>query len=541
MTYKNNLRQIILPLVLALVFAGGFLARGLFPYKTKSSIIFHKRQGSKIENLLNLIDENYVDSVEVEDLIEMSIPQILSHLDPHSTYIPAQDYEEVNAPLEGNFEGIGIQFNIQDDTVVVIQTISGGPSEKIGIMPGDRIVTINDTVFAGKNIDSDDIVSRLKGPRGTKVRVGVKRRGFNNLLKFDIPRDKIPLYSVDVAYMIDKTTGFIKISRFARTTPDEFISSVKKLKRSGCTKFILDLRSNGGGYLDAATRIADEFLDGGKLIVYTEGKARRKQEIMSKPGGLCVNDELIILIDPWSASASEILAGAIQDNDRGRIIGQRSFGKGLVQEPIQFADGSSIRLTVARYYTPTGRCIQKPYTDEEDYENDIVERYKNGEFTHLDTSKFSDSLKYVTPGGKVVYGGGGIMPDIFVPSDTAFRSEYFGKLAEQGLIYRFAFIYSDENRDALEKLKTWQQFDSLLTRQKILDRFVKFSQSQGVSPKPGELQRSGKVIDTQIRAYIARNFIDNDGFYPIISRIDETLTKAVETIEQSHSLQNTIQ
>ncbi len=550
----KNLKNILLPLIFSIILIAGILIgnwysnnfygqnlslKQIFGFEKPSG--FHGKtagtsllpSNNKLNSILNYISSEYVDSISVETLTESSIPTILEELDPHSVYIPSRDLSKYNEPLVGNFSGIGVQFNMVDDTVAIVNTIPNGPSQIVGIYAGDRIVKVNDRNVAGVKLPSDSIVGMLRGPKGTAVKVVVMRRSEKNLLVFEIVRDDIPLYSVDVAYMISEKTGFIKISAFAQTTYDEFVEAVDKLHAKGMNKLILDLRGNGGGIMDAATRIADQFLDDNKLIVYTQGKARARYEVFSTAGGICNEDELCILIDEFSASASEILAGAIQDNDRGTIIGRRSFGKGLVQEQIQFKDGSALRLTIARYYTPTGRSIQKPYNgDKHDYYSDLNIRFAHGEFENADSIKFSDSLKFVTPGGKVVYGGGGIMPDIFVPMDTAGNSDYFNKVRNLGLIYRFAFDYSDKNREKLVMYKTATELSSYLDKTSYFKEFLKYAGDKGVIKSAADLKVSEELIRVQIKAYIARNIIDNEGFYPIIQEIDNTLLKAIEIIDK---------
>ena len=418
-----------------------------------------------------------------------------------------------------------------NDTILVINTISGGPSEKIGLRAGDKIILINDSLFAGININNQDVIKNLKGPRGTKVKVSIARAGFTELLEFEITRDEIPLYSLDVAYMITDKIGYIKISAFARTTYDEFTEAVKTLKEAGMEKIILDLRANGGGYLDAAINIADEFLKNKEMIVYTKGKSRPRSENLATNKGSLENEEVVILIDTWSASASEIVAGAIQDNDRGLIIGRRSFGKGLVQEPTMFRDGSALRLTIARYYTPSGRCIQKSYSDgNEDYNHEWLARIENGEMENADSTVFKDSLKYYTKAGKVVYGGGGIMPDIFVPVDTVGYTSYFREISQKALIYNFALDYTDKHRTQLESFTDFKLIVKHLKQKNAFSQFLQYANSKGVANNAEEITISKKLINAQINAYIARNIIDNEGYYPIIKDIDKTLLKAIEVI-----------
>ena len=522
-----------LPLLFAIVMIVGMLIGVRLVDKTGERSIFVNPRPDKLSGVLDFIEMEYVDTVFREQLIEKTIPSLLRNLDPHSMYIPAEELKRVTEPLEGNFEGIGIQFNMLNDTVVVIQTISGGPSERIGIMPGDRIVTINDSVVAGVGFPDDEVVSRLRGLRGTKVTVGVKRQLIPGMMEFEITRDRIPLYSVDVAYMMDDEIGYIKISQFSRTTFREYMEAAGKLNSMGMRKLILDLRGNGGGYMDAATNIADQFLDEGKLIVYTEGKSIPRSDVIATANGINLDTEVLVMIDEWSASASEILAGAIQDNDRGIVVGRRSFGKGLVQNQTMFSDGSALRLTVARYYTPTGRSIQKPYdAGSDEYFNDLDRRFLHGEFDEADSIRFEDSLKFVTPGGKIVYGGGGIMPDVFMPRDTAGTTDYFSQVTRRGLVYRFAFDYSDRNRISLSAFETAEEINRYLDRQNLLNRFVDFAENEGVKRNEEQIAMSSEIMHTQIKAYIARNIIDNNGFYPIISKIDKALLESVRLLSE---------
>jgi carboxyl-terminal processing protease len=533
MEYKNKGIAIYFPVIIACAVVIGILIGRFYSGSDAENRFIIIPKANKLDNVLNYIENEYVDDVSKADIIERAIPKILEDLDPHSQYIPAGELQKVNEPLEGNFSGIGIQFNMLNDTLVVIQTIANGPSQKVGILAGDRIIKVDGEVVAGISLPSDSIVGRLRGPKGTQVNVEISRRKVDDLLSFVIVRDNIPLYSVDVAYMLKPDIGYLKLNKFSATTEEEFIAAVTRLREQGMKKLVLDLRENGGGYMNAAVFIADQFLDGNELIVYTQGKAREKQEFMSNPGGLCTDLDIVILIDENSASASEILAGAIQDNDRGTIIGRRSFGKGLVQEQKPLADGSAIRLTIARYYTPTGRSIQRPYTrDLNDYYGDLNARYLHGELENADSNKFADSLKFITPGGKTVYGGGGIMPDIFVPIDTLGVTEYFIDVRNQGLIYRYSLKYADENRIQLTGLKTPGEFVKYLDKQGILRKFVAFAAKEGVREVPSDIKTSEKILKVQLYAYIARNLLDNDGFYPIIQEIDNTLLKAVDTLSE---------
>ncbi len=524
----NKKRVVYLPIIIAFAIVSGiFIGRYYKNENTEKRFYIYPRT-DKITNVINYISKEYVDPVAKESIVEKSIPKLLEELDPHSQYIPASDLQRVNEPLEGNFSGIGVQFNMLNDTLVVIQTIANGPSEKIGILAGDRIISVNDEPVAGVDMPSDSIVNKLRGPIGTKVEVGVLRREVDDILNFEITRDNIPLYSIDVAYIINDDIGYIKINQFSRTTFEEFVTSVNKLKTQNMQKMILDLRGNGGGYMNAAINITDQFLPDRELIVYTQGQARPREEFTSTPGGICKDIPVTVLIDEGSASASEILAGAIQDNDRGKIIGRRSFGKGLVQEQNVFSDGSAIRLTIARYYTPTGRSIQKPYTNgREDYYHDISRRYTRGEFEHEDSIHFADSLKYITPGGNIVYGGGGIMPDVFVPFDTTGFSDYLASVRNRGLIYRFSLQYADDHREQLERYVSYKELLTYLQQQELLQAFVKYAEKKGVPGNNKEISISREILETQLYAYISRNILDNEGFYPLLQNIDNTLQKAI--------------
>jgi len=486
-----------------------------------------RARNDKINSILNIIESDYVDTVNRAELVEAAIPSILKKLDPHSVYIPAKDLQRANEPLQGNFDGIGISFNMLTDTILVISTIPGGPSEKIGLLAGDKIIYVNDSLVAGKQISDEKVMGMLKGPRGTLVKIKLLRKGYKELIPFEITRDKIPIASVDVSYMINDRTGYIKINNFAMTTFDEFLKSLKELKSQGMSRLILDLRENSGGVMEAAIKIANQFLTEGQMIVYTLGRSQPKTEARATGNGEFETGDLVLLIDEFSASASEILAGAIQDNDRGTIIGRRSFGKGLVQEPVPFADGSGMRLTIARYYTPTGRSIQKPYNNGfDEYYDDLNSRYEHGEFEVSDSIHFADSLKYTTPAGKTVYGGGGIMPDIFIPVDTTGRSSYF--LAVRPLIYRFALNYTETKRQTLQKYTEAGEMEKFLDKQALLDQFTDFASKNGVRKDTEGLKLSGKIIHIQLKAYIARNILDTKGFYPIWKELDVTLKYAIE-------------
>ncbi len=532
MNYNNKKRSIILPALLGIALAIGILIGKFLPaagdLPQHSSI---RSRNDKLNSILNIIESNYVDSVNRNDLVEAAIPAVLKKLDPHSVYIPAKDLARANEPLQGNFDGIGISFNMLTDTILVISTIPGGPSEKMGLLPGDKILYVNDSLVAGKHISDEKVMGMLKGPKGTTVRIKILRTGQKELIPFEITRDKIPINSIDVSYMVNNHTGYVKINNFAMTTFDEFMKGLRELKDHGMTSLIIDLRGNSGGIMEAAIQIADQFLKEGQLIVYTQGRTQPRNEARATGKGEFETGDLVVLVDEWSASASEILAGAIQDNDRGTIIGRRTFGKGLVQEPISFADGSGLRLTIARYYTPTGRSIQKSYSHGfDEYFDDLTERAHRGEFEKPDSIHFADSLKFTTPGGKTVYGGGGIMPDKFVPVDTSGVSPYFVK--SRSLIYRFALKYTENNREALKKYSGPVELEKYLDSQSLLNQFVNYASASNIKMDPAGLKTSGEIINTQIKAYVARNMLDNKGFYPIWEKIDNTLKYAVEYLNK---------
>jgi carboxyl-terminal processing protease len=528
MSNSNSKRNIFLPLILAVTLIAGILTGIYLPHKDEGPPNINIRlRGNKIQSILDIIESSYVDSVNREEMVEAAIPAILKKLDPHSVYIPAKDLGRANEPLQGNFEGIGISFNMLADTILVISTIPGGPSEKTGLKAGDKILYVNDSLVAGKGISDEKVMGMLKGPGGTKVSVKILRKGHKDLLTFNITRDKIPIHSVDVAYMTNDITGYIRISNFALTTYDEFMKGLRELKQKGMEKLIIDLRNNSGGIMEAAIQIANEFLSEGQLIVYTKGRKQPRNEARATGKGEFNTGDLVILIDEWSASASEILAGAIQDNDRGTIIGRRSFGKGLVQEPVVFPDGSGMRLTIARYYTPTGRSIQKPYNNGfDEYFADLNIRFGRGEFEASDSIQFTDSLKYTTPGGRTVYGGGGIMPDLFVPVDTSGISTYF--LKARPFIYEFSLKYTEDHRENLKNYTELGDLEKHLEKQNLMDQFTDFVSKKGIEPESEGLKISEKIIYTHIKAYIARNILNNKGFYPIWEDIDTTLKYAIE-------------
>ena len=528
----NRLKLFIYyPIILALVLAGGIYVGSIINvgYLPGTATETSSGNSKKISNLLNYVLEEYVDTVDIEGLTESTIVNMLDQLDPHSSYIPAKDLEATNEPLEGNFDGIGVEFNIINDTIVVVAPINGGPSEKLGIRSGDRIVSIEDSTVAGTGTTNKDVISMLRGKRGTKVKVGIFRRGETELLTFNIKRDKIPIYSVDAGYMVNDRVGYIKVSRFAATTYDEFAEKLDNLKDDGMESLILDLRGNPGGYLNAAIDISDEFLKEGKLIVYTEGRARPKESAFSTGRGKFENGKLVVLVDEGSASASEIVSGAVQDNDRGTIIGRRTFGKGLVQEQVQLQDGSAVRLTIARYYTPTGRCIQRPYSEDEDYYADFMHRVESGELYEADSIDVDESEKFVTPGGKVVYGGGGIVPDVFVPLDTTRLSALHSELLRSGALREFALNFASENRDVLDRFDDALDFDSQFKlSQNDFQKLLEFAGANDVKAS-SEFSQEAELMNN-LKALIARSQWNGNGFYPIINQKDKTVQIALEQL-----------
>ena len=495
------------------------------------------------------ISQLYVDSVNENSLVESAIVKMLSQLDPHSTYSNPDEVKEMNEPLQGNFDGIGVQFQMMEDTLLVIQPVSGGPSEKVGILAGDRIIAVNDSAIAGVKLSTEDIMKRLRGPKGTKVDLTVLRREVKDLLHFTVKRDKIPLYSLDAAYMIEPGIGYIRVSRFAMTTGKEFLEAMQKLQAKGMVDLILDLQGNGGGYLNAAIDLANEFLGPRELIVYTEGRAEKRSNFFAKGNGHFLQGRLVLLVDEYSASASEIVAGAMQDWDRAVIVGRRSFGKGLVQRPIDLPDGSMIRLTVARYYTPSGRSIQKPYTksakdggnavevDFEQYRSDLIVRYNNGELMHADSIHFPDSLKYTTKRlGRTVYGGGGIMPDYFVPMDTTSYTKLHRNLVVKGVINKTSSVYIDTHRKDLQRrFKEFNAFNAgYQVSNDVLDILKEEAEKAKVDLTDEEYQQSLPLIRTQLKALMARDLWDISEYYQVINTANESVKQALRVLNNDY-------
>lgn len=489
----------------------------------------------KITRVLSLIENSYVDSIPSDSIAEAAIPAILEVLDPHSVYIPAREFEQTEEPLQGEFDGIGVVFNMATDTVIVLNVVPSGPSQKAGVQGGDRIIRVNDTLIAGQKMSTTDVMKRLRGKRGTQVRLSLERKGITDPVEVVVTRDAIPLHSVEAVVMLTDNTGFIKLSQFSRTSHAEVASAIERLRKEGMTDLVLDLRGNSGGFLDQAILIANEFLPKGSLIVYTEDRHHRRVHQFSDGRGKSADLALAVLIDEGSASSSEILAGALQDNDRGTIIGRRSFGKGLVQSQVPFPDGSALRLTVARYYTPTGRSIQKPYsTGNDDYEMDIINRFNHNEFFSADSIRFADSLRFTTPKGKTVYGGGGIMPDVFMPLDTANVTKYYLEVNGRNILYRYTIDYADSRRAELDAAKTTADLQRMFDGdRRMFDRFVDYAAAQGVKPVRRDIERSRAIMEAQLKAFVARNSeLDNSAFYYFIYPIDNTIMRAVGILDK---------
>nr|WP_325288592.1 S41 family peptidase [uncultured Bacteroides sp.] len=526
------------PVIIAISVVAGILI-GTFYAKhyggNKLGII--NGSSNKLNALLHVIDEQYVDTVDMSKLVENAMPQILAELDPHSTYIPAQKLEEVNSELEGSFSGVGIQFTIQEDTIHVNSVVSGGPAEKVGLMAGDRIVMVDDSLFVGKGLTNEKAMRTLKGPKGSQVKLGVKRITEKELLDFVVTRGDIPQNTIDAAYMINEDFGYVQISKFGRTTHVELLNAIAQLSHQNCKGMIIDLRENTGGYMEAAIRMVNEFLPEGKLIVYTQGRKYPRMEEYANGTGSCQNIPLVVLIDQGSASASEIFAGAIQDNDRGTIVGLRSFGKGLVQQPIDFSDGSAIRLTIARYYTPSGRCIQRPYESGKDskYEMDWLDRYEHGEFFSADSVKLDKNLRYSTSLGRPVYGGGGIMPDVFVPRDTTGITSYLMEVSNKGLLIQFSFQYTDRNRAKLNEFTNETELQKYLEKQNIVEKFVRFAAQKGVKRRNLLISKSRKLLERNLYGNIIYNMQGKEAYIRYINQDDATVLKALEILERGEA------
>ncbi len=489
----------------------------------------------KLNAILNLIAQDYVDTTNLKDLIEMSIPEILSNLDPHTSYFSAEELKAASEDLNGSFSGIGISFVLMNDTIGVVEVIPGGPSEKVGLLAGDRIIMIDDSTATGDKMTNGAVMKRLRGPKGSKVKLGIKRQNTSKMLTFTVTRGDIPINSVDAHYMIDNITGYIKVNQFGRHTYDEFITALAALQEEGARRYIIDLRGNGGGYMEMAVLMANEFLPANQPIVFTRGRySHDNSEVWSDGNGSFQDAEVAVLIDEFSASASEILAGALQDNDRGLIVGCRSFGKGLVQQEFVLPDSSAIRLTIARYYTPSGRCIQKDYHEGMfNYEKELVDRYLNGELYSRDSMKIDKSQVFTTAFGRTVYGGGGIVPDIFVARDTSGITSYYIEVANAGLLQRYAFNYCDNHRSALKQFNDYRQFLATApSDDKMLEDFANFAARNGITPRWYYINLSRQLIVTNLKALIARDIFGNQAFYPIINKGDKTIQEALNALNQ---------
>jgi len=534
---RNKKFYIVLPILLAITLAVGILTGATLsdPTTGKSNFISSL---VKFKEILTYVERDYVDEVDAEKLVSEAITEMLEKLDPHSVYIPAKDRELTNSQLDGEFDGIGIEFNIIKDTIYVISPLEGGPSEAVGLLSGDKILEVDGEGVAGIGITNRDVFDLLRGPKGTEVEVGIKRRSEEEVLRFNIIRDKIPQHSVPASYMIQDEIGYIKVSRFAATTYTEFYTALTDLQDQGMKKLILDLQNNPGGYMDRAIKMADEFLSGNKMIVYTDGKQDRyDSEARAKNNGVFEEGALIILINEGSASASEIVSGAIQDNDRGLIVGRRSFGKGLVQNQIPLSDGSELRLTISRYYIPSGRSIQRPYEGKSlEYYEDYITRHTNGELFHKDSIKFNDSLAYTTSKGRVVYGGGGIIPDHFVPIDTSMNSMYLRKILYNSVYREYPLLYYQKNKKKLKKMDYQDYFDNFEVSNEMLQDFAQMAKGNGIDFDQEGLESSKDLLKIFMKAEIAKLVWDSKGFYPIFNQQNEILQAALDLFDEAESL-----
>lgn len=538
------MKKYLLPTLTVLAVALGILVGSALTQKVNAQrIVFQNGswsiEQSKVDRLLQLMSTAYVDELNIDSITDEAMADLVQKLDPHSAYIPKEDLEMVNSDLAGSFSGIGVQFTIQQDTVRIVAVISGGPCAGVGVLAGDKLISVDDSAFVGKKMNNEKVMKTLRGPKSTQVKLGVLRAGVGEPLYFTVTRGDIPVTSVDAKFIIESKVesqkskdkiGFVRVNKFGETTYKEFISALADLKAQGATSFIVDLRENSGGYMEQAIRMANEFLSRGELIVYSEGRAYPRYEATANGSGRFKDVPLVVLIDNFSASASEIFAGAMQDNDRATIVGRRSFGKGLVQQQMPFDDGSAVRLTVARYYTPSGRCIQKPYTlgDQEDYEKDLMERFEHGEFYSADSIHFADTTTYRTKGGRIVRGGGGIMPDVFVGRDTTLNTPWYNRCVNLAYTYQFAYFYTDKHRKELAKYKDWQSLEKYLLKQDVLAEFVRFAEDKGVERNDAEIQKSRPLMIRLLNAYIVRDMLGDEGFFPLFERDDEITQKAVE-------------
>ena len=534
------MKKYLLPTLTVFAVTLGIVIGAALSQKANAQRIFFQNgqwhlEQSKVDRMLQLMEQAYVDSINVDSITDEVLTEFVQKLDPHSAYIPKEDLEMVNSELAGSFSGIGVQFTIQQDTVRIVAVIAGGPSEGVGVLAGDKLVLVDDSCFTGKKMNNEKVMKTLRGAKGTQVKLGILRNGSPDILSFNVTRGDIPVNSVDAKFIIEQNgtkIGFIRANKFSETTYKEFISALAELSSKGATKFIIDLRENSGGYMDQAIKMANEFLDRGDMIVYSQGRAYPRYEARANGGGRFRNTPIVVLIDDFSASASEIFSGAMQDNDRAQIIGRRSFGKGLVQQQMPFEDGSAVRLTVARYYTPSGRCIQKPYTlgEQGDYQHELLERFEHGEFYSADSVHFADTTTYRTKNGRIVHGGGGIMPDIFVGRDTTLNTPWYNRCVNLAYTYQFAYQYTDQHRKELSKYKDWQSLEKHLLKQNILREFVAFAEEKGVEPNEQEIQKSRPLMTRLLNAYIVRDILGDEGFFPLFERDDEITKRAVEEL-----------
>ncbi len=535
MNKNKNKTNRFMPFIMAVCVVIGIVIGSFFSNHFSGNRLNIINSGSnRLNNLLHIIDDQYVDAVNIDSLVDKAIPQILSELDPHSVYISAKDVAAANDDLRGSFSGVGIEFVIREDTIHVQNVIQNGPAEKAGLLAGDKIVSVDDKPFVGKTVTNQEAMRRLKGPKDTRVKIGVVRYGSKKVQVFTVTRGEIPTKSVTAAYMLDATTGYIRIKNFGENTYPEMLIALAKLSQEGFKNLCIDLRDNSGGYLTAAVNMANEFLPDKSLIVYTQGRKSPRQEYRSDGKGSYQKLPLVVLLNEGSASAAEIFAGAMQDNDRATIIGRRSFGKGLVQQQLEFPDHSMIRLTIARYYTPSGRCIQKPYTmgDDKDYEQDLLTRYQHGEFFSQDSIKHTGPA-YHTGLGRTVYGGGGITPDIFVPEDTLGMTSYFKQASMSGLILQFAFTYTDDNRPKLNNFKEMMQLVDYLEEQNMVDKFVNFADTRGLQRRNLLIKKSHKLLDRYINSRIVYNMLDEQAWNQYINIDDPVIKKTLEVFKQN--------
>ncbi|CCH51508.1 carboxyl-terminal protease [Fibrisoma limi BUZ 3] len=543
---QNDKATVRLPMLMGITLAGGMLIGATF-FGGAKSLNNIGRGYTKYREILQLIENNYVDTVNTDELVDFSINKMLEKLDPHTAYMNPQEAVAARSQLEGGFDGIGVEFNIYKDTVYVVTPLAGGPSETAGIQSGDKIIRVNETDLTGSKVDNAKVFQTLRGKRGTEVKLTIVRKGDAEPKVYTVTRDRIPTYSVDAAYMVDNKTGYIKVNRFSETTYDEFKTALSSLKQQGMSQLMLDLRNNPGGYMDRATSIADEFISGNKLLVYTDGKDNRyDRQTYARIAGQFEEGALVVLIDEGSASASEIVAGALQDHDRALIAGRRSFGKGLVQMPVQLSDGSELRLTISRYFTPSGRSIQKPYVPGQagDYEHELEQRSKRGEYFIADSIKNDPSKKFKTDAGRVVYGGGGITPDYFIPRDSSWQTNYLVQLYGKNIIREFAMEYANDNRKKLEKMPFAEFNKTVIINDEQMNRLVKDATAQGVKFNEKEYIRSKNYIRTQVKALIARYVYQknnkggqNNEFFQVLGDSDDTYQKALKLFDRANKLE----